>query len=67
MDSEPTAKPVEVVAGCPACGAVYQEAERIGVARLSIHTDCPRCATPADPKPDPVSDSPGCRPGAEKP
>jgi hypothetical protein len=46
MDAPP---PVEVVAGCPVCGAVFEEAERIGNVRVSINSVCPRCATPADP------------------
>ena len=51
---------VEVRAGCPKCGHVYDEAERIGRARLAVNTECPKCGTPTDPDPnDRGCDPPG--------
>jgi hypothetical protein len=51
MDVQDPAPPVEVVAGCPICGAVYDEAARIGRARVAINTECPKCGTPSEPDP----------------
>ena len=59
MDAPP---PVDVVAGCATCGAVFQEAERIGNARISMNATCPRCATPADP----ALEKETCGPSPEK-